>query len=241
MTHFTAVFFLPPLQVNATTDPFGAALEKYGIGGAAIIILLFVLRYLVIQQNKQNEANQAQQKKLEDQQEQREKENEAFRREQQERYDKLQNEVRFQLSEQNSDAKEREITLLKKLSDNAELVAQLRVEVAVLQEQAKNYDDRIGFLKLQLEVKQKDFDAAATERKALEDHVAELSNMLATVQQAYNLVNEKYERMIQDQNAIKSQVGELRKDTQTMPAVSSQEKSNTLPVSGTVTLLENPT
>lgn len=242
MPFFTAAFIpIPVLQANPITDPLGSILEKYGIGGGAIIILLFVLRYLVIQQNKQNEANQEQQKKLENQQEQREKENDTFRREQQDRYDKLQNEVRLQLSEQNSESKEREIVLLKELRENAKLVAKLQVEVAVLQEQAKNYDDRIGFLNLQLQIKQSEFEHEAAQRKALEEHVSRLSSELTVLNQAYQVLREQHDQLVIEKNAIKSQVVEMKRDTQTIAPVPSEQKPNTLPVSGTVTLMENPT
>lgn len=219
---FTQAFILLPLlQVNVTPDPFGAALDKYGIGGLTVIVMLFAVRYLIVAQNKQTEDFRKQEKELKDRQDQREKDNDAQLREMQDRHDKLQNEVRLQLSEQTAEAKEREIKLLNELRDYAKLVAKLQVEVAVLQEQAKNYDDRIGFLKLQLQVKQADVDTAAQERRDLEEHVSRLSSELAVLNQAYQSLRDQHDQLVEEKNAIKSQVTEIKRDTQTLqPAVS---------------------
>lgn len=239
---FTQAFILlPHLQINPVTDPFGAALDKYGIGGLVIVVMLFAVRYLIVAQNKQTEDFRRQEKELKDKQDQRDKDNDTQLRENQKRYDDLQNEVRLQLSQQSTDAKEREIILLKELRENAKLVAKLQVEVAVLQEQAKNYDDRIAYLKLQLQVKQSDFDAAADDRHALETQLSQLRSELSVLNQAYQSLREQHDALVIEKNAIKSDVGNMKRDTQTLPAVPEQTHT-TLPVSGTVTLLEtNPT
>lgn len=244
MFFFTAAFILlPALQVNPVTDPLGSVLEKYGPIGFFAVVMTFAVRYLIIAQNKQAEDYRRQEKELKERQDLRDTENDTRLQEMQDRHDKLQNEVRLQLSEQTSESKEREITLLKELRENAKLVAKLQVEVAVLQEQAKNYDDRIGFLKLQLQVKQSDFDAAASERKALEEHVGRLSSELSVLNQAYQSLREQHDLLVIEKNAIKNTVVEMKRDTQTIPAVPNDNLPTTLPVSGTLELTTstNPT
>lgn len=215
-------------QTNTTIDPFGSVLEKYGLPGLAIFLMLLSAYWLSKQQIKQVNARLEADKNDKERNEKTEQ-----------RYVSLQDEVRLKLSEANADAKQREIGLLEKLSSKDKTVAELQVKVAVLEEQAKFYDERIGFVKLQLQMKQNEFENAESERHALEDELGKVKNMLTAVEHAYQLLRVSNDEMVADQNIIKNDIKGLKHETQTVPTVTDEQG---LRLSGVVTLSEaNPT
>lgn len=209
---FTAVFLHPLLQTNIISDPLQAFLDKYGLPTFCVLVLIGMARYVIVQTTKQNNA------RIEADRVDRERAQET-----QTKHDKLQDEIRIQFADQNAESKTREIKLHEQLEAYAETVAGLRVDVAILQEQAKNYDDRIGFLKLQLQVKQSEFEQAEVERRKLKDRLDEVIGQLTAVEHAYQLLREEHDRLVLENNAVAADVGNMKRDTQSIQAVPQPE------------------